>query len=109
MNLAFTLPNTVEQIMQGNYLRAWEQFISANEIDVREEDEAHYYLLGQNLAALVEDFSGYVYFKKIWIEYLITHERTSEADAELREFETLLPNDSDFLQLRKRIDQSFSM
>lgn len=106
--LAFALPDVVGQIMQGNYVQAWEQFVAADGIEIGDEDEEPYYLLGQKLAALSGDTSGYIYFKKMWLSYLVTRRRIAEADTELKEFESILPDDKDFIQLREEISRVFS-
>ena len=105
MSLAFATPDAICLIMQGRWAEAWEQFTAAGEVELQEEDRESWCLLGQNLAALAEDPSGYIYFKKVWISYLIDHERVTEAEAELEEFIDILPDDEDFARLKERAVQ----
>ena len=104
MTLAFSLPEMVGLMMQRNYEQAWKQFVIKNDIEIAAEDEESYYLLGQNLAALAGDTDGFLYLKKVWIEYLIVHGQIAKAEAELKEFENILPADQDFVRLRGRIN-----
>ena len=104
MTLAFSLPEMVGLMMQRNYEQAWKQFVIKNDIEIATEDEEAYYLMGQNLAALAGDTNGFIYLKKVWIEYLIVHGQIAKAEAELKEFENILPNDQDFVRLRERIN-----
>jgi len=103
-DLAFVLPEVIKCVMRGNYLGAWESFLENNDIEINEKDEEKYYLLGQNLAALMEDASSFLYFKKEWISYLIEHMRIEEAKVELSEFAKILPDDETFNNLSGKLE-----
>lgn len=103
-DLAFALPEVVKAVLERNYEKAYQEFLSCEEVEINPEDEEAYYLLGQNLAAAVEDADTYIYFKVEWISYLIEHMRTEEAEAELGSFQSILPNDERFQQLRNRLN-----
>lgn len=102
--LAFALPSVMKAVLERNYEKAYQEFLSCEEVEINPEDEETYYLLGQNLAAAVEDADTYIYFKVEWISYLIEHMRTEEAEAELDSFQSILPNDERFQQLRNRLN-----
>lgn len=102
--LAFALPAVVKAVLEKNYEKAYQEFLSCEEVEINPEDEEAYYLLGQNLAAAVEDADTYVYFKLEWISYLIDHMRIEEAGAELDSFQSILPNDERFQRLRNRLN-----
>ena len=103
-DLAVSICDTVYWIIRGDIVRANEEFlqISAN-IEIEDKDTEDYLLLAQNLSASAKDSAAFIFFKKIWIAYLIDRSRNEEARNELDEFEKLLPEDEDFRELRQRI------
>lgn len=105
MDLAFSLPDTMQYLLDENYQKAWETFISHDDIEISDEDEESYYLLGQNLAAMIEDADAYIFFKGKWISCLIDQMRIEEAEKELYEFNRILPNDKVFKELRDRLNR----
>lgn len=103
-DLAFALPEVIKAVLEGNYEKAYQVFLSYEEVEIDPKDEEAYYLLGQNLAAAVEDADAYIYFKLEWISYLIDHMRTNEAATELNSFQSIIPDDERFQQLRNRLN-----
>lgn len=102
--LAFALSDIIKCIIAEDYRKAWNLFLLNNRVKIDPKDEEAYYLLGQNLAAVVEDADAYIYFKIEWISYLIKHTRIEEAKAELNEFEDIASGDERFQQLRNRLE-----
>lgn len=107
-DLAFALPEVIKAVLEGNYEKAYQVFLSYEEVEIDPKDEEAYYLLGQNLAAAVEDADAYIYFKLEWISYLIDHMRTNEAATELNSFQSIIPDDERFQQLRNRLNDKIS-
>lgn len=103
-DLAFALPEVIKAVLEKNYEKAYQEFLSCEEVEINPEDEEAYYILGQNLAAAVEDPDTYIYFKLEWISYLIDHMRAKEAEAELNSFQSIMPDDERFRQLRDRLN-----
>lgn len=103
-DLAFALPEVIKAVLEKKYEKAYQSFLSYEEVEIDQKDEEAYYLLGQNLAAAVEDADVYIYFKLEWISYLIVHMRTEEAETELNSFQSIMPGDERFQQLRDQLD-----
>jgi hypothetical protein len=59
--------------------------------------------LGQNLSAATNNTATYIYFKKIWVSYLLDCSRNSEASGKLDELEQLAPDDEDLIAFRKKL------
>ena len=104
VDLASALPQTICFIFQGNISSALDAFISSSQsTEIADNDAENHILFGQNLSAAAENTDAYIYFKKIWISYLLDCTRGDEARLELDEFEQLLPGDEDLAGLRKRL------
>lgn len=103
-DLAANLPHVVRWILKGNLPKALDAFISASRhMEIVDNDAESYIILGQNLSAAVGDSNSYIYFKKVWISYLLDSSRVEEARTELDEFAQLMPEDEDFITLRNRL------
>lgn len=104
VGLATELSRAVGFIIKENFPSALTEFIEASKkLEISEDDEETYLLLGQNLSAAAEDANAYIYFKKVWISYMLDCSRNDEVCAELEDFARLLPDDEEFIMLRKRL------
>lgn len=104
VGLATELSHAVGFIIKENFPSALTEFIEASKkLEIAEDDEETYLLLGQNLSAAAEDANAYIYFKKVWISYMLDCSRNDEVCAELEDFARLLPDDEEFIMLRKRL------
>ena len=101
-----TFPNIIRHVMKKDYRQALDAFISVQDVEIDDDDVEAYILFGQNLSAAAEDIGVYIYFKKVWISYLIDGSRVEQASKELDEYKSILPDDEDFIELRKRLDNS---
>ncbi|MBQ8799832.1 MAG: glycosyltransferase [Lachnospiraceae bacterium] len=63
------------------------------------------YILGQQLAALRNEEQKYVIFSKQLIRWYIANNQLKRAEAELKEWSELLPNDVDILTLKEAYQQ----
>ncbi|MDR1616249.1 MAG: glycosyltransferase [Syntrophomonadaceae bacterium] len=104
VSLASAFPYAIRWAMKGNYKQALDAFVSVQNIVVNDDDTEVYIMFAQNLSAAAENTDAYIYFKKVWISYLIDCSRIGEAIKELDEMESLLPDDEEFIELRKRLD-----
>lgn len=105
-DLAVALSQTILWVLKENFSRALNEFIEVSqELEVSDDDAESYILLGQNLSAASDNAKAYIYFKKIWISYLLDCFRNEEALKEIAEFGQLLQNDEDFFELRKRLEK----
>lgn len=102
-NLAVIFSSAIHWMVKGSYEQALKAFISITNVKINDADIEAYILLGQNLSAAAENTGIYIYFKKVWISYLLDCSRMKEAKEELDEFEQILPDDEDFIRLRKRL------
>lgn len=102
-DLATTFSTTICWVIKTEYRKALDAFISEKQVDINDDDIETYILFGQNLSAAVENTDIYLYFKKVWISYLLDCSRVLEAEKELDEFQQILPDDEDFIELRKRL------
>ena len=104
VDFATIFSSAVCSIIKGDYLQALQQFISDSQnVDIADNDVESYFMLGQNLSAAAEDAGAFIYFKKVWISYLLDCSRNEEACKELDEFTQMLPDDEDCSELRKRL------
>lgn len=102
--LSTNFSHTVYHIMKEDYAAALEAFISVPQsIEISDDDAESYILLGQNLSAITDNAGVYIYYKKMWISYLINCSNTEEARKEIDEFEQLMPDDEDFIDLKKKL------
>lgn len=97
----FNIP--VRWVMRNNIPQAFDAFISIDNVYVNNADLESYIMLGQNLSAFTENMDAFIYFKKMMISYFINDSRIEEATREFDEYESLLPNDSDFAEFRKKL------
>jgi len=103
--LAIALSHTVLWALKENIPRALDEFIAVSQnLEIADNDVEAYILLGQNLSADADNAGAYIYFKKVWISFLIDDVRKEEAQKELDEFEQILPGDEDFAVLRQRLN-----
>jgi len=104
-SLAVDLSQTILWVLKENFSSALDEFIEVSQkLEIGDNDAESYILLGQNLSAASDNAGAYIYFKKIWISYLLDCLRNEEALKEIDEFGRLLPNDEDFSELRKRLN-----
>lgn len=103
-DLAFTFSQAIRWVMKKDYKQALGAFVSEQQVEINYNDAEAYILFGQNLSAAAEDVDVYIYFKKLWISYLLDYSREEEARRELNEFTQILPDDEDFVELRKRLE-----
>lgn len=103
-DLASAFPYAIRWVIKENFKQALDSFISVQNIEVSDNDAEAYIQFAQNLSAAAENTDAYIYFKKVWISYLVDHLQMEDARRELEEFELLLPSDGDLLELRKRLD-----
>ncbi|MCL1983385.1 MAG: glycosyltransferase [Clostridiales bacterium] len=102
--LAAAFADAVCWVIKADYSRALDEFIKASQnVELPGGDEESYILLAQNLSAAAEDTGAFIYFKKIWVSYLLDCSRKEEAAQELDEFGQILPDDEDFAELRERL------
>ncbi len=102
-NLAAAFSQSIRWVIRGDYQKALDKFISVDNVEIDEDDAEAYILLGQNLSAAAENADAYLYFKKIWISYLLDCSRKEEAGKELDELKQLLPEDADIAALCQRL------
>jgi hypothetical protein len=108
-SLASQFSQVVCLVMKDNFIQALGEFIMAStNIEIVDSDMEAYILLGVNLSAIAKDTNTYIYFKKIWISYLLDCSRNEEAEVELDEFGQILPNDDDFTELRNQLMSKMS-
>lgn len=106
ISLASVFSRTIKWVFKADITRALDEFISASHnINISDNDAETYIMLGQNLSAAAENIDAYIYFKKVWISYLFDCSREEEASKELDEFEQILPDDQDFIELRKKLER----
>lgn len=60
-------------------------------------------LLAQNISAVAEDESHYVFYSKIFIQWLLERGERERAKEELEEWLSIAPNDADFIEIRNRL------
>jgi glycosyltransferase involved in cell wall biosynthesis len=104
IDLLLVFPNIIRYVMKEDYKLALEMFISVQNVEINDDDLEAYILFGQNLSAAAEEIGVYIYFKKVWLSYLIDCSRVEEASKELEEYKSILPDDEDFIELQKRMD-----
>jgi hypothetical protein len=105
--LACHFPRMVCSIMKGDYIQALNEFIMVSDnVEIVDDDVEAYILFGVNLSAAADHADTYIYFKKIWISYLLDQSRDEEAQAELDDFSQINLDDSDFSELQNRLMQN---
>ncbi|MFM9330656.1 glycosyltransferase family 2 protein [Paenibacillus mesotrionivorans] len=102
--LANKFSPVVRLILQEDFLGALDKYIAVSEnLEIADEDVESYFLLGQNLSAAAESADLYIYFKKLWIAYLLDCSRYAEASRELAEWEQALPGDEELAVFRQQL------
>ncbi len=97
----------ISLLIQNKKVQAFEFMVGIAEAGkVSNEIAREFYFLGQNLACLVHDQAGFLFFKKLTILHFIKRGLIREAQAELSDFDALLPDDDDFKEFRRLICQS---
>lgn len=94
-------------VLQENFISALHQAQSAlsGVKDVPGEYVLPLVVLIVNLAALLEEIDIFIYFKKLQIALLLDSGKIHESVEELADWDIILPEDIDFKELRKRIEQ----
>lgn len=104
VNLACIFSRVVSHIMEGNYVKALDGFLSAlDHLEISEGDFEQCIVFARNLSASAENSGAYIHFSKIWLSFLIDSSRNDEACQEIEDFIKILPNDEDFIALKERI------
>jgi len=105
-DLAALFLRPVQHIMEGDYGKALDSFLSVTGVEINDDDAEKYIMFGQNLSAAAQNSSAYIYFKKMWISFLIDNSQNEAAEKELNEFLTVLPNDADFLGMKDKLAEN---
>lgn len=93
-------------ILTENYDEAMKQINKVMKIDnVSRREKIQMFSIEEYLAAQMEDQEHYILLKKKLLECLILEEMIQEAEEELDDFDVLLPEDSDFLNYRNKINE----
>lgn len=104
VNLTCVFSRVVSHIMEGNYVKALDGFLSAlDHLEISEGDFEQCIVFARNLSASAENSGAYIHFSKIWLSFLIDSSRNDEACQEIEDFIKILPNDEDFIALKERI------
>ena len=98
---AMFLRDVIVNILSEDWQAALDEVVRLSESEVPENYAEDFLVLAQNLCAATESSEAYIYFKKIWVSYLLDCSRIDEADTELEELMQLLPNDEDFIALKE--------
>lgn len=104
-NLGVLFSSAICKVMNGDYISALNSFLSIRDLEINDEEAEAYIIFGQNLSAAAENADAYIYFKKVWIAYLLDCSQVEEAGKELEEFKKMLPEDEDFIELQNRFEQ----
>ena len=89
------------EFLVGNYVNALQ--LLEKEMDNKNTVSQTYLILAQNIAALISDEERYVAYSKKLIGSYIEKGQNEKAKRELEEWLEILPNDSDFIEMRNRI------
>ncbi|MGE4271302.1 MAG: glycosyltransferase family 2 protein [Desulfitobacterium sp.] len=98
------LRDVVNAVLRNDLNAALDEIIRLLDVEIPSECVEAFILLGSNLSAAIENANVYIYFKKIWVSYLLDCSRDVEAREELDEFTRILPDDEDFAVLSKRLN-----
>ncbi len=101
---AIFLRDVVTAVLRNDLNVALKEILRLADKEIPDECAEAFILLGSNLSAAIENVGVYIYFKKVWVSYLLDCSREEEARQELDEFAQILPNDEDFAVLRKRLN-----
>lgn len=93
-------------VIKKDYRQALDKFIIIKDVEINDKDVEAYILFSQNLSATAEDTGVFIYFKKVWISFLIECSRIEEASDELDEYMSILSDDEDFAELQKKIQRN---
>jgi hypothetical protein len=92
VGLASTFFSAVRLIIQGDFLKALDAFVSASQnMEISDEDMETCILFGINLSAAAGNSTTNIHFRKKWISYLLDNSRNEEALQELDVLEQILP------------------
>lgn len=105
LNFITEFVTIVANIIDNNYFDAFELTVNTMENkDALKGYDIQFYCLGQNLACFINYQPGFIYFKKLIINYWIENGQFDKARAELSDFDILLPEDEDFLEFRNFLE-----
>lgn len=102
-SLACAFSSSIVRVVKGEFPQALDAFLATQGVEIVDGDEESYLLFAQNLSAVAENADAFVYFKKMWIQFLLDCNRNAEAKDELLELVELLPDDPDFAALCERL------
>lgn len=105
-DLAIAVPSVIRWVIQDNYVKALDAFVTATNVEMNDEDMEAYILLGQNLSAAAESADIYIFFCKVYVRFLIAQVRMNEAHTKLSELEELLPSDEELSLLRVELNNT---
>lgn len=98
------LKSVVVSVLSDDFQSAIDAlFVLAGGGEIPDEYAESYITLGQNVCAAAEYADGWIFFRKLWIDFLYERLRLDEARAELNELLELLPDDEDLQALRERL------
>lgn len=104
VDAAIFLRDVVNAVLRNDLNAALDEILRLIDEEIPSECVEAFILLGSNLSAAIENANAYIYFKKIWISYLLDCSRDEEAREELDEFTRILPDDEDFAVLSERLN-----
>ena len=97
------IQSVISAVLHGDLRAALEKVFLLLEREIPDDYAEGLVTLALNLAAMTDNSSAFLFFKKVWISYLLDCLRFVEARVLLDEYEEILPDDEDLVEMRKRL------
>lgn len=92
----------VSAVMRNDVQTALDEVIRLSENEVPAEHAESYIMFAQYLCASVEYTEGWLFFKKLWVQFLLDGKKYDEARTALDELNQMIPEDADVIGLHQK-------
>ena len=89
------LIDAVSDVMKGNLQAALDKIFRLSDSNIPSEHIESYMMFSQYVCAAAEYDKGWIFFKKLWAQFLLKSNRLDEARIEIDELTEMLPNDKE--------------
>ena len=96
---AVFLHNAVCTVMQNKH----PEITALSKSNIPDEHMEAYLKFSQNVCASAEYIEGWIYFRKLWIKFLLDNNKTKEARSIINEMIQVLPNDNEIAEFNEYV------
>jgi glycosyltransferase involved in cell wall biosynthesis len=97
------LGETIAAVLRDDLPAALDEILCLADSEIPDDFAESYLLLALNICAMAEYADGWLFFKKLYAQYLLDYGREANAKSVIDELVEMLPNDNDCIELTRRL------